>query len=72
MGLGQGLHDELGHGTALDDGGTFSGVEVEDHLVGIGRELPAPGRTPERDVELNGAQVGRPDQGRQVRARWRR
>ena len=67
VGLGQGLHDELGHGAALDDGGSFSGIEVEDHLVGVGRELAAPGRTPQRHVELDGAQVGRPDQRRQVR-----
>ena len=48
MGLGQGLDDELGHRAALDDGGSFPRIEVEDHLVGIGRKLLAPGRTPQR------------------------
>ena len=66
MGLGQGLDDELGHRAALDDGGPFPRVEVEDHLVGVGGELPAARRSPQRDVELDGAQVGRPDQRRQV------
>ena len=63
--VGEAFGDPLGHPRAVDHGGALTGIEIEDHQVGV--VVPAArAEPPLRDVQLERGEVGRPGQALDV------